>query len=88
MRSYLAMAITFFDNFISLLLPIYYYYIGDWRYVMYFNFVVVILSLVLICTIVPESPRFYASMREFAKAREVYERLAKMSGRKMFVEKL
>ena len=63
MRSYLSTAIIIFDNFISLLLPIYYYYIGDWRYVMYFNFLIVLLSLISVWMIVPESPRYYASKR-------------------------
>lgn len=61
MRSYLTTAIIIFDNFISLLLPIYYYYIGDWRYAMYFNFIVVLLCLISVWMIVPESPRYYSS---------------------------
>ena len=63
MRSYLSTAIVIFDSIISLLLPIYYYYIGDWRYAMYFNFLVVSLCLISVWMIVPESPRYYASKR-------------------------
>ena len=87
-RSYLTMASTIFDNGSSLVLPLYFYFFGDWRGLIWINTAFLFLILLLVVFYIPEAPRFYQSRHQFKKARKVYAYLAKRNDRPMFSELL
>lgn len=59
----------------SMLLPLFYYLVGDWRVLFVFNLFVTILVFVLLIFL-PESPRFFISLRKYEQARQAYTRIA------------
>ena len=87
-RSYYSMMVTVSDNSTSLFLSFYFYYIGDWRIVIWFNICLVTLGFILILIFVPESPRFLHNTRRFSRARRSYNFLARMTGKQTLTEKL
>ena len=58
-----------------MLLPLFFYFVGDWRVLFVFNLFVTVLVFVLLFFI-PESPRFYISLRKFDEARKAFSRIA------------
>lgn len=80
-RSFYSMAVVISDNSTSLFLSFFFYYIGDWRYLVWFNIAVLAIGLTLILFLVPESPRFLHNTARFSRARHSYNFLAKLSGK-------
>lgn len=52
----------------AMILPIFYYLVGDWRILFVFNLFVTVLVFVLLFFL-PESPRFFISTGQFDRAR-------------------
>ena len=83
-RGYLTATTTLLDNLTGILLSIFFYYVGDWRILFWFNLALVITCFVIIFALIPESPRFYMAVGQYDRAREVFKTLAKVNKREMF----
>ena len=82
------MATTSVDGMTGIWLPLLFYYVRDWRILFYINLGIVSVVLVVYFIVIPESPRFYLSRKDYKKARKAYSKIALYNGREMFDDPL
>lgn len=87
-RGYLTATTTLLDNSTGILLPLFFYYVGDWRILFYINTAITLVCFLLILLVIPESPRFYLGRHDYVRAKLQFRKLARMNGKTMFTAPL
>ncbi len=77
---YCAMLNTLDGGLSSMLLPLFYYLVGDWRILFFFNLFVTVAVFIMLF-FVTESPRYYLSLHLYDKARQTFSRIAAFNNR-------
>ena len=87
-RGYLTATTTLLDNVTGILLPLFFYYVGDWRILFWVNTGITLVCFLLVLLLIPESPRFYIGRKDYRGAKRAFRRLAMFNRRPMFEGKL
>ena len=81
LRSFFCAMLNTVDGGItSVLLPIFYYYIGDWQILFIFNLLLTLFVFALHFW-VTESPRYYLARKRFDSARNAFSYIGRINGR-------
>ena len=82
------MIINIFDSSSTLVLAVLFQFGKNWWILFWLNLGLCALGLLILLFGIKESPKFYVSVRQFNKAKQIYSHIAKTNGKSMFKNKL